>query len=131
MVASMSGNDFVLLRPARIVVVVKHPCDLGFVVIGTGQSVVDLLHPFWRPVHYATGQLDDRLARMADVGVVVGKLLGLLVDGIGHFGAAVTDVHAVEAGTGVNEVTDFMVANADDRSAFDDTALERRSEERR
>src|SRR3546814_10994946 len=80
---------------------------------------------------------------MADVGVVVGKLLGLLVDGIGHFGAAVTDVHAVEAGKGVDEVTAFMVANADARCAFDDPALERttgmvvgvgrrvRSEERR
>ncbi|MNP56985.1 hypothetical protein D3C76_1517620 [compost metagenome] len=50
---------------------------------------------------------------MADVGVVVGQFLGLFIDGVGHLGAAVTDVHAVEAGKGIDELTAFMVANAD------------------
>src|SRR5690606_1018532 len=62
--------------------------------------------------------------RVADIGVVVGQLLGLLVDGLGHLGATVADVHAVKAGEGVDQLAAFVILDANTRGAGDDASLE-------
>ncbi|MNC22150.1 hypothetical protein D3C75_701420 [compost metagenome] len=123
-ITAIAGDDFLLLRAPEHVVVVANQFDLGFVGVGTGEAVVDLLHAFRRPVDNAARQFDDRFGRMPHVGVVIGQFLGLLVDGVGDFGATIADVHAVQAGEGVDEFAAFVVANADARCALDDAPLE-------
>ena len=52
---------------------------------------------------------------MPHIGVVIGHLEGLLVDGVSHLGAAITDVDAVQAGKAVDE---FATIHIDDIDAF-------------
>src|SRR3546814_6511936 len=57
---------------------------------------------------------------MTDVGVVVGQLLRLLGDRLGDLFAAVADVHAVEAGEGVEQAGAVAVADVDTLAAGND-----------
>src|SRR3546814_16677813 len=54
---------------------------------------------------------------MTDVGVVVGQLLRLLGDRLGDLFAAVADVHAVEAGEGVEQAGAVAVADVEHLAA--------------
>src|SRR3546814_19108233 len=76
--------------------------------------------PPGRTVDYHLGQRDRRLGAMTDVGVVVGQLLRLLGDRLGDLFAAVADVHAVEAGEGVEQAGAVAVADVDTLAAGND-----------
>src|SRR5690606_32832108 len=60
------------------------------------------------------------LAAMPGIGVVVGKLMGLLGNRVGDLGAAVADVHAVEAGERVQAAAPVPVHDIDAFAAGDD-----------
>src|SRR3546814_5369707 len=57
---------------------------------------------------------------MPDIGVVVGELLGLLMDRIGDLGAAIADIHAIEAGERVEGFAPLAVDDRDSLAAGDD-----------
>ena len=112
-VAPVAGDDLLLPWPADHVVVVPDQLHLGLVGIGAGEAEVHLAHVVRRQPQDAVGEADGRLVGMTRVGVEVGELLGLLVDGVRHLGAPVADVDAVEAGEGVDEFRSAPVDDAD------------------
>ncbi|MNJ37451.1 hypothetical protein D3C77_322690 [compost metagenome] len=57
--------------------------------------------------------------------MIVGQLLGLLVDRLGHFSAAVTNVHAVQAGKGIDQLPPLVIAQTDALGTGNDPPLER------
>ena len=57
---------------------------------------------------------------MADIGVVVAQLVGLLGDGLGNLSLAVADVDAVEAGEAVEAALAVAVFDIDAAAAGDD-----------
>ncbi len=124
-IAALARDDLLLVRPALNVVVVPDELDLRFVRIRSGHAVVHLLHPGWRPVDDARRQFDDGVGRMPHVRVVVGEFLRLLVDCIGHLGAAIADVHAIEAGKRVDIRLALVILDADALGARHDAARQR------
>jgi hypothetical protein len=55
-----------------------------------------------------------------DIGVIEGELVRLLGDGVGDFGAAVTDVDAVKTGERIQALLAGAVGNVDPLAGFDD-----------
>ena len=113
MIAAPARDDLLLLRLADHVVVIAHQLELGLVGITAGHAVIDLGHVGAGQLENLLGQRDLRLIRVADIGVVVAELEGLLVDGISDFRAPVTDVDAVEAGEAIDQLTPVTLADAD------------------
>src|SRR5471032_1170304 len=59
---------------------------------------------------------------MAHIRVVVRQLLGLLVDRIGHFSAAIANVHAVKTGEGVYIALALVIFNSNTLRSPNDLA---------
>ena len=102
-IASVAGDDALLLWLADEVVVVPDQLGVGFVGVRAGGAVEDALHRLVSEAgrgHFdkAVGEADQLIRGVAGVGVEVGQLMGLAGDGVGDFAAAVADVHAVESG---------------------------------
>src|SRR5690606_26022909 len=119
-IAAPARDDLLLLGPAQNVVVVPDELDLRLVRVGAGKAVIDAAHALGRLPYDPLGQSDRRLARMPDIGVVVGEPLGLLMDRVGDLRPAVADIHAVEAGEGVERLAPFAVDGVDAVAAGDD-----------
>ncbi len=119
-VAAPAGDDLLLLRAAEDVVVVPDELDVGLVGVGAAEAEIDLGHALRRAVEDHLRQRDRGLGAVADIGVVVGELAGLGGDRLGDLLAAVADVHAVEAGEGVEQRPAVTVLDIDALAAGDD-----------
>src|SRR6218665_3648559 len=62
---------------------------------------------------------------MSRIGVVVRQFLCLLVDGVGHFGAAIADVDAIESRERIDVALALMVFDANALCARHDLARQR------
>ena len=102
-IAAPARDDLLLLGPAEDVVVVPDQLDVGLVRVRAREAEIDLGHVLGRAVEDHLGQRDRRLGAVADIGVVIGQLVRLLGDRLGDLLTAVADIHAVEAGEGVEQ----------------------------
>ena len=82
-IAAPARDDLLFLRPAQHVVVVPDQLDVGLVGVRAREAEIDPAHARGRALDDHLRQFDGRLAAVADIGVIVGELMGLLGDGLG------------------------------------------------
>jgi hypothetical protein len=111
-VTAFAGDDALLAGFADEVVVVPDELGLSLVGIGAGGAVEDLAGLAGGHADEAIGEADQLRRGVAGVGVEVSKLMRLTGDGVGHLGASVADVDAIEAGKSVNQLAALGVAHA-------------------
>ncbi|MND88893.1 hypothetical protein D3C80_809320 [compost metagenome] len=120
MVSAITGNNLFLLRQTTQVVVVPNQLGLGFVGVGARQAVKHLTHlargHFYQPI----GQPRQLVGGVRGIGMVVRELVCLAGDGFGYLGAAVADVHAIQAGEAVDVLTAGRVCDGDAFAGLDD-----------
>ena len=119
-IATVTRDHLLLLFAAKDIVVVPNQLELGLVGIRAGHAVIDFAHALACELDDALRQLRHAFGRVANIGVVVRELLGLLVNGFGHFGAAIANVYAIQAGKAVDEFVAQRVLNADALRAGND-----------
>ena len=119
-IAAPARDDLFLLRQAADVVVVPDQLDVGFVGIRSGHAVIDALHAFGGTFDDALRQTNDWLVPVPDIGVVIGQFLGLRIDRIGNFSPAITNIHTVKTGEGIEAFAAFGVMDVNALAAVDD-----------
>ena len=100
-ITAQARDDLVSLRASKHVIVVPGQLDLGFIGVGTGHAVIDLAHAARGHFDNPPGQLDNDLAGMAHVGVVVSQLFCLGMDRVGDLHSAVTDIDTIQPSKGI------------------------------
>ena len=124
-ITTPAGDDLLLLGPAQDVVVVPDQLDLGVVGVGTAVAEEHLRHR-------DRGRLDQSLGQRASTRRWPSKRTSgsrqagfLRPDGVGHLEVPVADVHAPQAGHGV-EVGLPLTVGQTATLAFDDDQRARR-----
>ena len=96
-IAAPARDDLLLLGALQDIVVVPDELDVGLVGVGAAEPEIDARHVGRSTLDDHLGERDRGLRAVADIGVVVGELLGLLRDRVGDFLSPVADIDAIEA----------------------------------
>src|SRR3546814_14239349 len=83
------------------VFVVPDELDDGLVGVGAAEAEIHPAHALGRALHDHVCEPDRRFRAVADIGMVVAKLLRLLGDGVYDLAPPISHVDAVEPGEGV------------------------------
>jgi hypothetical protein len=119
-IAALARNDLFLVWPAENIVHVPDELDLGLIGIGAGKAVIDPAHVIRRVFDDLGGKLDRGFGAMAGIGVVIGELHRLTVNGVCHLLSTITDIDAVKPGKAVEQNSPVPVLDKHAVAAFDD-----------
>ncbi len=124
-VTTPAGNDLFLLGPAQDVVVVPDQFQVGVVGVGTAIAEKDARHRDRGRLDHFLGQERGNVIGHRRKRVVVRQAGHLRPDGVGHLEVPIADVHAPQAGHGVQVGLPLTVGQAA-TLAFNDDQRARR-----